>query len=55
MKIFVRLICKKFIQYHNLNNKIHKNHIYFEIQRVVYGLSQAGKLANNLPQKDLKS
>ena len=48
MRILIHLIPKKFMVYYNLYNKIYKNYIYFKIQKGMYGLLQAGKLANDL-------
>ena len=38
---------------YDLANKIHNGHIYLEMQRVVWGLPQAGILAIKLPKKRL--
>ena len=39
---------------YNLDSKIHHGYVYVEIRKGMYGLPQAGKLANDLLQKHLK-
>ena len=39
---------------YNLNTMVHNDKIYVEIRKVMYGLPQAGILANKLLQKNLK-
>ena len=47
-KIPFRLVPKEFINYNDLYGKVYNNHLYLEIQRRMYRLPQAGKLANIL-------
>jgi hypothetical protein len=44
-------IPQEFFDEYNLTNYAHKGSIYFEIAKGVYGLKQAGKLANDLLTK----
>ena len=54
MQIHIRLITPDIIIRYKLNNISDKNGwIYMEIIRVMYGLPQAGILANNLPAQRL--
>eukprot|EP00957_Ditylum_brightwellii_P040753 3084574-Ditylum_brightwellii.AAC.1 len=39
---------------YNLHNKVHGNYVYMEIRKGMYGLPQAGKIANDLLKKRLK-
>ena len=48
MQMPIGLIPNAFIEYYSLEEKIHNNHKDVEIQRGLYGLSQAGKLENDL-------
>ncbi len=41
------------VEQYGLANKIHNGHLYLEMRRVVWGLPQAGKLANKLLKKHL--
>jgi hypothetical protein len=41
------------VNQYDLMNKVYHGHIYLEIRRVVWGLSQTGILANKLLQKNL--
>eukprot|EP00957_Ditylum_brightwellii_P000363 27847-Ditylum_brightwellii.AAC.1 len=42
------LIPHEILNKYNMHNKIHNGHIYMEIRRGMYGLPQAGKIANTL-------
>ena len=42
------------IEKHNLHTMVHNDKIYIEIRKGMYGLPQAGILANKLLQKNLK-
>ena len=53
MRIPIKLIPQDFIQEYKLQDKIHNGHIYCKICKGIYGLPQAGKLANNLLKKRL--
>ena len=48
MKMPIALIPQEIIDTYNLMPLVHKDHIYMEIRRGMYGLPQAGILANNL-------
>jgi hypothetical protein len=45
------MIPDEIIQAYNLHEKISDGYIYVELGKAVYGLKQAGKLANDLLQK----
>ena len=47
-------IPQEFIDEYNLEKFVYNGWIYFDIFKGVYGLPQAGKLANNLLKKSLK-
>ena len=55
MNIPITLIPKEFMKLFKLLKKVVRNHIYLEIQKGIYGLSEAGRFANNLIQKQLES
>ena len=55
MRIPILLIPDEFIKLYALTNKVVRGHIYLEIQKGMYGLPQAGKLANDLLRKRLKN
>ena len=46
MKLPLEIIPEEIIQYYNLINLEHKGLVYMEIQKGMYGLPQAGKIAN---------
>ena len=48
MRMPVKLIPEEFIQEYNLQDKIYNGYIYMEIRKGMYGLPQAGLLANRL-------
>ena len=48
MRIPVQLISQSFMEEYSLYEKIHKDHIYFEIRKFVYGLTQAERIENYL-------
>ena len=48
MKIPIQKIPKEFMDAYDLHNKVHNGHIYCEIRKGMYGLPQAGKIANDL-------
>jgi hypothetical protein len=54
MRMPVRLLPDAFIEAYNLGPKIYKGHVYMEIRKGMYGLPQAGILANQLLRKRLK-
>ena len=43
------------IKKYNLKEKIHNGYVYIEIQKGMYGLPQAGKIANDLLHKRLNA
>ena len=47
MKIPLDIIPEEIIQQYNLRNLEHKDFVYMEIQKGMYGLPQAGKIAND--------
>ena len=47
MKLRLEIIPEGIIQQYNLRNLAHKGFVYIEIQKGVYGLPQAGKIAND--------
>jgi hypothetical protein len=53
MKLPISLIPKEFQDVYNLHSKIHNGFIYMEIVKGMYGLPQAGILANKLLRKRL--
>ena len=46
MKLPLDIITEELIQQCNLRNLAHKGFVYMEIQKGMYGLPQAGKIAN---------
>ena len=54
LRIAVELISQAFMDKYNLNSKIKNGYVYCEIVRGMYGLPQAGILANSLLKKRLK-
>lgn len=54
MKLLIKIIPKDIIQQYNLLDKVHKGFIYIEIRKGMYGLPQAGKIANDLLKKRLE-
>ena len=54
MKIPITQIPDEIITEYNLRNKVHTNRaVYVEIQKGMYGLPQAGMLANKLLKRRL--
>lgn len=53
MKIAVKLIPDEFMKEYNLYHKVYKGYLYVEICKGIYGLPQAGRLANDLLRKRL--
>ena len=47
MKLPLDIIAEEIIQQYNLRNLAHKYFVYMEIQKGMYGLPQAGKIAND--------
>ena len=47
MKLPLEIIPEEIIQQYNLINLAHKGSVYMEIQKDMYGLPQAGKIAND--------
>ena len=47
MKLPLDIIPEEIIQQYNLRNLSHKDFIYMEIQKGMYGIPQAGKIAND--------
>ena len=47
MKLPLDILPEEIIQQYNLINLAHKGFIYTEIQKGMYGIPQAGKIANN--------
>jgi hypothetical protein len=54
MRIPMKLIPDKIVQAYQLQPMVYKEHIYMEIQRGMYGLLQAGILANQLLRTQLE-
>ena len=54
MKIPVDVIPPEIMDEYNLHNKIHNNHAYCRIDKGMYGLPQAGKLAHDKLKTHLK-
>ena len=48
MRLPIKIIPKEIIDKYNLNDIVDKGWVYFRIEKVMYGLPMAGKLANNL-------
>ena len=55
VKIKVELIPEEIITQYDLQKKIHNGFIYCEVRKGMYGLPQAGMIANKLLQKRLKT
>ena len=53
INISVNLIPPRFTEIHGLDQKIYRGHLYMEIQRGMYGLSHAEKLANVMLKETL--
>ena len=51
MRMSIDLIPAPIIQQYELEKKVHKGFVYMKICRGMYGLSQAGILANKLLRK----
>ena len=47
MKLPLDIIPEKKIQQYNLRNLEHKGFVYMEVQKGMYGIPQAGKIAND--------
>ena len=47
MKLPLEIIQEEIIQQYNLRNLAHKGFVYMEIQKGMYGLPQAEKIAND--------
>ena len=47
MKLPLEIIPEEIIQQYNLRNLAHKGFVYTEIQKVMYGLLQSGKITND--------
>ena len=47
MKLPLEIVPEEIIQKYNLRNLEHKGFVYMEIQKGMYGLPQAGKIAND--------
>ena len=47
MNLPLDIIPEEIIQQYNLRNLSHKGFVYMEIQKGMYGLPQAGKIAND--------
>jgi hypothetical protein len=54
-RIKIKQIPQKFIEEYNLEQYVHNGWVYFEITKGIYGLKQAGKLANDLLTKRLSA
>jgi hypothetical protein len=54
MQLPIALIPQEIVDKYNLTPLIHKGHVYLEIRRGMYGLPQAGILANQLLTKRLE-
>ena len=48
MRMPIKLIPQEFIDLYDLNTKVKNGYVYIEIQKGMYGLPQAGILANKL-------
>ena len=53
MRIPLHLIPNHFVKQYDLDNKSKNGYVYMEIRKGIYGLPQAGILANNLLRKRL--
>ena len=50
MKLPMEIIPDEIIQQYKLQDLAHKGFVYMEIQKVMYGLPQAGKITNDKPK-----
>ena len=55
MKMPIGIFQQHVIQEYNLREKVHNVSVWIEIWRIIYGLPQAGKLANEFLKKKLVS
>jgi hypothetical protein len=53
--IKIDVILQEFIDKYRLMDFVHNRWVYFEISKGMYGLKQAGKLANDLLQERLEA
>eukprot|EP00957_Ditylum_brightwellii_P010648 806251-Ditylum_brightwellii.AAC.1 len=53
MRIARKLVPDEFMDEYHLHDKVHDGYIYTEIHWGLYGLPQAGRIANDLLQKRL--
>ena len=53
MRMLINLILQEFINLHDLGSKVKNGYVHIEIQRGMYGLPQAGILANTLLKEQL--
>jgi hypothetical protein len=53
MRMDINLIPDEFIEQYELRNKVKNGYVYMEIRRCMYGLPQAGMLANKLLKERL--
>jgi hypothetical protein len=53
MKMPISLFPTDIISHYQLSSKVHKDYVYMEIRKGMYGLPQAGILANKLLKKHL--
>ena len=53
MRMDINLIPDEFIEQYKLRNKVKNGYVYMEIRRCMYGLPQAGMLANRLLKERL--
>ena len=53
MRMPINLIPQEFIDLYDLGSKVKNGYVYIEIQRGMYGLPQAGILANKLLKERL--
>ena len=53
VRISVHLIPEVFMKEHNPHDKVHKGRLHVEIDKCIYDLPQAGRLANDLLRKRL--
>jgi hypothetical protein len=54
MRMAARLIPDEFLDAYDLHSKIHNGYLYMEIRKGMYGLPQAGIIANRLLRKRLQ-
>ena len=53
MRISTKLVPEEFMLAYELHDKIKNGHVYMQIEKGMYGLPQAGILANKLLRKEL--